>query len=70
MPIMTRANGVLVLLAVVLFVVVAAGTYVGLSLAFPVDPVPIEVNLCYPEHAIMPEDLGRPDRDPIPVECR
>jgi hypothetical protein len=70
MPVLTRANGVLVLFMLALFAAVAVGTYVGLSLAFPTDPVPIEVNLCYPEHAIMPEDLGRPDRDPIPVECR
>jgi hypothetical protein len=70
MPILTKPRVLLTLAVVVLFVAVAAGTFVGLSLAFPTDPVPLEVNLCYPEHAIMPEDLDRPDRVvPIPTNC-
>lgn len=70
---MTRRGKVaLVVFLIALFAAVGIATYVTLDLLFPREPEAeqFDFQVCRPEHAIMPEDLGRTDIPPPPVVCK
>ena len=64
----TRERVALTLFLLAVFVAVVIGTYAALTAMYPPNPL-VRVEVCLPEHDIMPEDLGRTDGNRPPPSC-